>query len=229
MCRLFPSLVEAPMSRFQLSVRARLAALLAFTNIFLIAAAAYSWYSISRLNAQLQAVIATEHQVQSVNDLARKAQLDFKVQVQEWKDMLLRGQDYSLFQHHSSAFAERSEAVRGDLAAIAKAAPELGLPDTIEDVAMAQHADLDRKYAEAIKLYRNDDFSSAQLVDRAVKGIDRGPTDEFDRISKQVRERGEAIAEQAIRDAAAEKRFLVAGLAILAFVTIAMSALLGAT
>ena len=215
------------MPAFNLGVRARLAALLAFANIFLVASAGYAWYAISRLNAQLAAVIDLEDKVQSALDLSRLAQVDFKVQVQEWKDTLLRGQDPDLYDKHFRAFSERSAKVRKDLASLAELAPKVGLPAAIAQAAVSDHDELDRKYAEAIRLYRRGDFTSAQDVDRAIRGADRAPTDRIDAIVKRVEERGDEIAAEAVSDAAAQKRFLAVGLALLAFLTVAVSAVGG--
>ncbi len=210
-----------------LGVRARLAALLAFANLFLVVAAGYSWFAISQLNARLEEVIATESRVQSAVDLSRLGQVDFKIQVQEWKDTLLRGQDQALYDKYWKAFGERSAKVSKDLRSLAALAPEIGLPATIADQALAEHDELGRRYEEAIKLYRTNDIASIEEVDREVRGIDRAPTDHIDAIVQQVKERGDAIAAEASRDAAAAKRFLVACLALLAVFTIAVSAVAG--
>src|SRR5215831_19344752 len=215
------------MSTFHLSVRARLAALLIFTNLFLVAAAGYAWFAISRLNGQLESVIVMEDQVQVVDDLSRQAELEFKEQVQEWKDTLLRGQDPALFQKYSAAFTERATRVTRLLSEIAGKAPALGLPAGITDKALAGQHELERRYAEAIKLYKQDDFSSAQVVDRAVAGLDRPLMAEFAEIAHKVDERRQAMATEIARDAASEKRFLIATLSVLALLTIGLSAAFG--
>ena len=103
----------------KLSVKARLAIMLAFVNVLLLVAAGYSWYAITRLNGQLESVVATQNQIEAAGDLARRAQLDFKIQVQEWKDVLLRGTDSQLYDKHFKGFTERSAAVKDDLTALA--------------------------------------------------------------------------------------------------------------
>ena len=211
----------------KLGVRARLAALLAFANLFLVVGSGYAWFAISQVNARLEAAMATEARVQRAVDLSRLAQVDFKIQVQEWKDTLLRGQDPALYDKYWKQFTERSAKVVEDLGSLDTLAPSIGLPSTIAEQALAEHAELGRRYGEAIKLYRTNDIASIQEVDREVRGIDRAPTDHIDAIVKQVQERGEAIAAQDAASAAAEKRFLVACLALLAAFTIAVSAVAG--
>src|SRR5262249_19022339 len=110
-----------------LSIRARLAALLVFANMFLVASAGYAWYAISRLNSQLENVIAVSNQVEAANDLARSAHLHFKIQVQEWKDMLLRGYDSELYAKHSKGFADESARVDRDLKTLGESVGHMGV------------------------------------------------------------------------------------------------------
>ena len=59
----------------------------------------------------------------SIN-LARSAQLNFKEQVQEWKDILLRGNDPGAFQKYSDQFTQREAAVDQDLRSLQQRLPE---------------------------------------------------------------------------------------------------------
>jgi methyl-accepting chemotaxis protein len=215
------------MSFTNMSVRARLAALLVFANVFLVAAAGYAWYAISRLNTQLENVIAVGNQVESANDLARRAQLHFKVQVQEWKNMLLRGYDAELYMKHSKGFAEQSAQVRKDLKSLTDSMPRLGIDAKLAEKALAEHEELDRRYADALRAFHGSDAASAHEVDKAVRGMDRAATEHIDDIAKAVQERGEKLDAEVAKDAAAEKRLLVAGLVLVALFTIAVSAFAG--
>jgi methyl-accepting chemotaxis protein len=209
------------------SIRTRLAALLAFMNALLFVASGYAWYAIARLNDQLAGTILLQTQIEATSDLARRSQLDFKKQVQEWKDLLVRGQDRELFDKHMKGFTERSAAVNQDLVSLNTQAVAIGMASHFADKAIAEHDELDRKYLEAIKSYRAGDATSAIEADKAVRGMDRAPTDHIDELVRAVSNRGEELGAQTARDAAAEKRFLVLGLALLAFVAAAVSTIVG--
>jgi methyl-accepting chemotaxis protein len=208
------------------SIRTRLAALLVFMNVLLFMAAGYAWYAIARLNDQLAGTILSQTQTEATSDLARRTQLDFKKQVQEWKDLLIRGQDRELFDKHMKGFTERSAAVNQDLVSLNSHAAAIGLPSTFADKAIAEHDELDRKYLAAIKSYRAD-ATSALEVDKAVRGMDRAPTDHVDELVRAVSNRGEELGAQTARDAAVEKRTLIVGLALLAFIAAAVSTIVG--
>jgi len=211
----------------KLSIRARLAALLVFANVFLIAAAGYAWYAISRLNSQLENVVAVTNEVDAAKDLARSAQLHFKIQVQEWKNMLLRGYDAELYAKHSKGFAEESDRVTRDLKTLAEAAGRVGVDAKLVESATVEHNELNRRYAEALRAFHGSDMGSAHEVDKAVRGMDRAATEHFDAIAKTVQERGDKLDAEAVANAAAEKRLLVIGLALMALFTVVMSAVSG--
>jgi methyl-accepting chemotaxis protein len=210
-----------------MSVRARLTALLAFANVFLVIAAGYAWYAITRLNSQIENVIAVQNQVEAAGDLARRTQLDFKIQVQEWKDTLLRGYDAELFDKHSKAFAARTAQVHKELESLGEMSTKIGLSADLVSKAIREHEDLDRKYAAALAGYHGSDAMSAREVDKAVRGIDRAPTEYINEIVKAVQERGDWLDGQAARTASDEKRWLIIGLMALALFTIAVSAVAG--
>ena len=216
------------MSFANLSIRSRLTFLLVFVNALLLAAAGFAWYAIERLNGQLESTIATQNQIEAASDLSRRAQLEFKVQVQEWKNILLRGGDPQLYDKHTKAFKERSEKVRSHLVSLNGLAKGMSLAPTIADKALAEHEELDKKYAEALKTFRANDAASAAEVDKLVRGIDRGATEHIDEIVKTVQEHGDKLAESTSKAVVSEKRYLVTGLAILALLAIVVSAAIGA-
>jgi methyl-accepting chemotaxis protein-1 (serine sensor receptor) len=215
------------MSFGHLSVRARLAGLLVFVNALLFVSAGYAWYAISRQSAQLEASLELEGRLAAASDLSRRAQVDFKKQVQEWKDLLLRGHDPQLHDKYLKAFRDRSAIVKEELATFDAQAQGVGLATTLADQAIAEHDELDRKYEEAFKAYRIPDPASTFEVDGAVRGIDRAATDHIDDIVAVVHKQAESLARDASRAAAAEKTTLVAGLTLLAIVAAVVSAIAG--
>ena len=121
-------------------------------------------------------------------DTARVAQVDFKKQVQEWKDLLLRGADADVFKKHHDAFVQQSDAVNRDLAALKQQMTELGIKTDGVDEAVATHTDLGAKYLAALGHFDARDAKSVHVVDGLVAGIDRAPTAAIDGLVANMKQ-----------------------------------------
>ncbi|MDQ8183992.1 methyl-accepting chemotaxis protein [Pelagicoccus sp. SDUM812002] len=121
-------------------------------------------------------------------DLARSAQVNFKIQVQEWKNTLLRGNDRSQFDKYWGRFQEREEVVQSNLSELQSLLSRNDVPEGAVSEAAKSHLGLGKAYREAITSFDSEDGLSYQNVDRLVKGIDRAPTEEIDAIVEMVRE-----------------------------------------
>ena len=215
------------MSLLNLTVRARLTLLLVFVNVLLMGAAGYAWYAIDSLNHQIKVMISTQDRIEATSDLSRQAQLEFKIQVQEWKNLLIRGNDAKLFDKHLAAFRQRSASVEGLLKNLNAQVKDIGLSSTIADKAISDHEELDRRYVEALKGYNPDDSASADKVDVVVRGIDRPATERIDELVKLIREHGDLLAGKSAKEAASEKAVLTTGLILLILCSLAVTMVSG--
>jgi len=215
------------MSLRNMSIRTRLTALLMFVNTLLVVATGYAWYAIATLNTRINDMAEVQNHVEEAADVARQAQLHFKVQVQEWKNMLLRGYDLKLLDKHTRGFEEESAAVKSRLKALNAIAPKIELAPTLADLALLEHDDLGRRYTDAFKAFRSVEEGTSRDVDEAVRGIDRAATDHIDAIVKQVREHGDALAARSLQAAVDEKNALIAGLMALVLIAVGVSAAAG--
>lgn len=129
-------------------------------------------------------------------DTARIAQVDFKKQVQEWKDLLLRGSDAGNFKKYHDAFIEQSNAVDTDLTALKQQMAELGIKTDGVDAAVATHTELGTKYLAAIEHYDAKDAKSVHVVDGLVAGIDRAPTTAIDGLVAGMKKDAAAASKQ---------------------------------
>src|SRR5438270_1736950 len=115
------------MSLRNLSVRARLAGLILFVNVLLVATAGYSWFAIVTMHNRMDAGFAEEARISVVSDQSRQVQVHFKLQGQEWKDLLLRGSEPEAHAKHAKNFADRRDLVDKELAKVGTLAAELGI------------------------------------------------------------------------------------------------------
>jgi len=111
---------------------------------------------------------------------ARVVQVDFKKQVQEWKDTLLRGHNSDDLANYTKKFHDMESQVHTEAEALQEQVTDPEARQLLEKFVNA-HTTLRQKYAEAYKAYLegNADFKAA---DRIMRGADRAPTDLFDAV-----------------------------------------------
>ena len=172
------------LNRFRIGVR-----LAALGTLLLLATAAVGlggWAGLSNLYRFQGQATRTATAYARAADAARVAQVDFKKQVQEWKDLLLRGGDPAAYAKYHDAFLAKSAQVDRDLQALRTQLQALASNVKGVDQALATHATLQRDYVAALSHYDGADLKSAHVVDGLVKGMDRAPTSAIDDIVAQV-------------------------------------------
>jgi methyl-accepting chemotaxis protein-1 (serine sensor receptor) len=164
----------------------RIAVRLALLGLVMLAATLIvgfgGWRGLARIHDLQVRSAQTTAMFASAVDTARVAQVDFKKQVQEWKDLLLRGADTASFTKYHDAFVEQNNTVNADLAALKEQMTQLGIDTKGVDTAIATHAELGTQYLAAIQHYDSHDEKSVHVVDSMVAGIDRAPTAAIDNL-----------------------------------------------
>jgi uncharacterized protein YoxC len=159
-------------------------------------------------------------------DLTRDIQVRFKIQVQEWKNVLLRGHDADAFAKYRQAFEQEDQLVQGKLNDLVALLQQLGISTSGAEAARQTHADLGEKYHAALQSCVIADRESSQTVDRLVKGMDRPPTEALDQLVAQIggeAEKQTAAANKAFFASTAQNRsFLFIGMFVGAAVALGL-------
>src|SRR5664279_3217586 len=100
----------------RISVRAKLWLLAGSLMVAAIILGLASFYVAHRLADQSSSLAATMGKVAKAGDVAREAQNDLKSQVQEWKELLLRGHDAAQMTKYKAGFENKEKGVQEDLA-----------------------------------------------------------------------------------------------------------------
>lgn len=146
---------------------------------------------------QNQEIMTTEKVIAESIDTARNAQVQFKIQVQEWKNILVRGaQGQAQFDKYRNAFISQSQKTQALLNELAALLPKIGLSDETVMKTRALHAELEQHYLNALAQYAVDDATSAQRVDHLVTGIDREPTRMIDEMVASTLKQAEHLHQQ---------------------------------
>jgi methyl-accepting chemotaxis protein-1 (serine sensor receptor) len=197
-----------------LKIGVRLSLLGVFFFIALALLGLDSWRALNASNARSADAMARLVSLSEAIDTARGAQVDFKIQVQEWKDLLLRGADPVALKRHADAFVKSGEATRADLKKLAAILDKVGLHTPLDDEAIATNTALTASYLSAFKQYDGASADSAHVVDGLVKGMDREPTRKIDDIVDFIGAQARRLTlEMAAENAAAHDRATIRMLA----------------
>jgi len=181
-----------------------LAALLLLATIFV---GVRGWMTLNESFEQNTQAMQKAATIERAIDAARSAQVQFKIQVQEWKNTLLRGKDVDSFNKYRLAFIDEGKATQVNLDKLTTLLPALGMSTDKLMQAQQAHADLGVKYLAALqKEYKPEDRDSVGRVDDAVKGADRVPTQMIDDIVGDVRKAADKFRAEIALDAEADYR-----------------------
>jgi methyl-accepting chemotaxis protein len=164
--------VPAPSPFRRLGVAARLYLLLATVGVAALTGVAVLVREVRGTAAGYDRLLAGEVRDR---ERARRLQVTFKKQVQEWKNVLLRGHDPEALAKYAGRFREEERAVAAQAAALRDG----GADDTVRALAarfVDQHAALRRDYEAALAPFAAGGGADPHAADRAVNGKDRAPT-----------------------------------------------------
>jgi methyl-accepting chemotaxis protein len=175
--------MKEPHTIFQdISIRRRVIISLGILTMLIIVIGLYGLIAILESNQRLHKSILEGQTMVNAIDTARLSQVHFKKQVQEWKNILLRGDDKDLYDKYLIAFNEEDRKVNEYLKELSQIASSAGMSVPQIANAIKVHEGLGHQYREALKKYYQFDLKSAVLVDKSIRGIDRKLTDDIDAI-----------------------------------------------
>lgn len=194
----------------QKSLRAQILALLSgsLLAMLLIALACFHFLS-NGVQSYSQLIAGPLHTSQLIDE----ANLQFKVQVQEWKNVLLRGKQPADLAKYWSQFEERQRDVQNILGELAsQKGIEANLKSRIERL-RDEHRQLGAAYQKGRDAYVavGGDPSAG---DAAVKGVDRATSEQMSALVAELREQG--TAQSALISASAERTVWLGLLVMLA-------------
>jgi methyl-accepting chemotaxis protein len=168
-------------SGLALGLRGRILGLFAICSLFMLAAAAYGFWQF-QVSLRLFDEGVMSSQTNAID--VEAVEINFKKQVQEWKDTLLRGKQPDALDKYWTNFQQREADVRG-------AADRLS--HGIDDPEAAQlagqflsaHVKMGEAYRRGLQEFKDHNFESA-VGDKAVAGMDRAPTELLTRAKERL-------------------------------------------
>ncbi|WP_047248160.1 methyl-accepting chemotaxis protein [Chromobacterium subtsugae] len=171
----------------QTSLAGQLAAIVGLVIAILLISSIFSlsqlWGSIRVFRDQ---VVADQRSVQQVLTM----QVDFKKQVQEWKDTLLRGQDPAKLAKYWGNFQQREQQVRDEGNRLAASVSDPQAQQLLLQF-VAAHQKMGDDYRKGLDAYKQagTDF---KVGDKQVAGMDRPPTELLTQASDLLAKRAQA-------------------------------------
>jgi len=108
--------------------------------------------------------------------LAFTTQVNFKKQVQEWKNILIRGTELSLYDKYLKQFIQAEKATRDNAINLYSTLPPNHEAENDIKSFIATHKKIGARYREALTAYKVAEYDPHITVDKYVRGIDRAPT-----------------------------------------------------
>jgi methyl-accepting chemotaxis protein len=181
----------------KISVRTRLIGVIALMVVVGMARGILGLHTVAQLRGQFTDGMQSPRLLVRTVNAVRGAEVHFKMQVQEWKDVLLRGQDREMYAKYFAQFEREERNVEAQLDELDELAARLAfsLPESADFRRV--HRELGVRYRKALELYDARDPFGMRAVDRAVKGIDRPPTQAMEQLAARV----EKLAVERIQNA----------------------------
>jgi len=178
------------LKNLNLTIRAKLAILSAAGVVFLLIMGLTALLTIQGLSTDAEGLADKDYVALRLLKSTTEIRHYFQSQVQEWKDILLRGNDPALYAKHYAAFEKAHAAVDRELVETRELAAQANRPDlistkSVEDLRLL-HDRLHQTYLEALKSYNAAHPTAGQEVDRMVRGVDRPFTETANKLALAI-------------------------------------------
>jgi len=184
--------------------------------IALLLAAASALFGIHQLKQSLETYATSVRSATDTADDVRHIAMDFKRQVQDWKNTLLRGKDASRLDKHWKEFIESERDVATQTEKIIASQPAGEGRALLEQFASA-HKGLGQSYRKGFEAFKAANFDPS-VGDTAVHGIDREPIKLLDEAVEKFKALSAASSDAA---EAQGRRATVISISLMGIVTFA--------
>ena len=171
------------------------------------------------LAVSVAALTRVYHSIQELDSISRedfetqqailRATVSFKQQVQEWKDVLLRGRDPAQLEEHWKAFLKREGETAGSAHEALASTPHDNIRAMLEKF-LALHREAGESYRKGLDAFKQGNFDP-YAGDKAAEGVDRGPTQVLVDAQTAASDIGAERTLKAVRNADSGYRLAIGG------------------
>ncbi len=175
---------EEPSSHLEPRLKLKQKLPLAFGAVLLVMLMA-GVLSLLRMNAAVTFFEQDVRALTQIENQVSKAELHFKTQVQEWKNVLLRGYDDENLKRYWAAFEEQEKAVGEEVRAVALAMQGDERVSVLAAQFLSAHQKMAQGYRHGLKSFEVSLFDS-RAGDQVVAGMDREPAKLLAELQKEI-------------------------------------------
>ena len=160
-----------------------------FSSLVMLTAFAglFGIYKLVGTNDQYAKIISVDYGNERIISLGL---IQFKTQVQEWKNTLLRGKDPKSLDKYWSSFQKEEAEVQEAMKKLQASLPQ-GEVKVLLTEFLAAHVKMGEDYRKGFEAFKSSDFDVV-AGDASVKGMDRAPADLLSKIQKQITDDAQA-------------------------------------
>ncbi len=111
------------------------------------------------------------------------AAISFKTQVQEWKNILIRGNNPDQFMRYVDGFAKAETVVQEQLKTAIALQKEEGVSTESAEALVLEHSQLGKNYRAALEKFDQENAEAGKVVDKLVSGMDRETSRQMEELS----------------------------------------------
>ena len=156
-----------------LSVRARLILLAATACIGLLIVGLLGFSQLRAFNQTMENSSTEVRNGVAALIAVGRADSAFKTQVQEWKNILIRGNDPALFDRYLASFERQESVVHAHLEEVESYLQAADPESTTLRTLLAEHTTLGTRYRAALRNFHAADPEAGKRIDATVRGMDR--------------------------------------------------------
>ncbi|WGG48328.1 methyl-accepting chemotaxis protein [Rugamonas sp. DEMB1] len=176
------------MNLANLKITMRLGLLGGFFCLALLLVGLNGWRALSQANGRSETGMQQAATLTDAIDTARSAQVEFKDQIQAWKNILVRGGKADEYEKYLKEFKRAADKTHAELLRVNALLAKLSLATPLVDDAIKMHEQLAGVFLPALQLYDAADPASVQLVDAEVRGRDRPTAAKIDETVRYMEE-----------------------------------------
>ncbi|EYC51481.1 chemotaxis protein [Hylemonella gracilis str. Niagara R] len=172
-----------------MQIRVRLPLTIAALIVSLLGASFLGIYQLNQALRVFDVQVAATHQHER---LVTSMLVSFKTQVQEWKNVLLRGGDPALLDRHWASF-EKTEQEVGAAGRVLTDTLSTGEARRLVEQFLLEHRKMGEGYRRGLEAYKTSGYL-APVGDKSVSGMDRAPARLLDDAALQISKDAQALA-----------------------------------